>query len=142
MSRSENMSQIKSKDTKPELYIRKLLWNEGFRYRINYKKLPGKPDIFLSKYKTAIFINGCFWHMHENCKLSTFPKTNYEFWKSKLIENVERDKRNYRMLNSMGIKVIVIWGCEIKAMRKDKKLEEIKIDELIERIKDNMDSGK
>ena len=74
MTRSENMSRVKNKNTKPEVYLRKLLWHEGFRYRINYKKLPGSPDIYLPKYKTAIFVNGCFWHMHEGCKLSTIQK--------------------------------------------------------------------
>ncbi|HHW94484.1 MAG TPA: DNA mismatch endonuclease Vsr [Mogibacterium sp.] len=119
MSRSENMSRVKSKNTKPEVYLRKLLWHEGFRYRINYKDLPGSPDIYIPKYKTAIFVNGCFWHMHEGCNLSTIPKTNYDFWKEKLERNVVRDKNNYRELEYMGIKVIVVWGCEIKDMEKN-----------------------
>jgi DNA mismatch endonuclease (patch repair protein) len=118
MTRSENMSRVKGKDTKPEVYLRKLLWHEGFRYRINYKDLPGSPDIYLPKYKTAIFINGCFWHMHEGCKLTSVPKTNYDFWKEKLEGNVERDKQSYKDLKDMGINVIVVWGCEIKEMLK------------------------
>lgn len=96
MTRSENMARVKSKNTKPEVYLRKLLWHEGLRYRINYKDLPGKPDIYLPSYKTAIFVNGCFWHMHDDCKLSTIPKTNSDFWKEKLEGNAERDKRNYK----------------------------------------------
>ena len=119
MTRSENMARVKSKNTKPEIFLRKLLWHKGFRYRVNYKNLPGSPDIYFPKYKTAIFVNGCFWHMHENCKYSSIPKSNYEFWKNKLEGNVERDKKNYAQLESMGIKVIVVWGCEIKQMMKD-----------------------
>lgn len=79
MTRSENMARVKSKNTKPEIFLRKLLWHKGFRYRVNYKNLPGSPDIYFPKYKTAIFANGCFWHMHENCKYSSIPKSNYEF---------------------------------------------------------------
>lgn len=119
MTRSENMARVKSANTKPEIFLRKLLWHKGFRYRVNYSKLPGKPDIFIPKYNTAIFVNGCFWHMHENCRLSSIPKNNYDFWKNKLEGNVERDKKNYKELENMGIKVIVVWGCEIKEMMKD-----------------------
>ena len=95
MTRSQNMARVKSKNTKPEVFLRKLLWHKGFRYRVNYKKLPGSPDIYLPKYKTAIFVNGCFWHMHENGKYSSIPKSNFDFWKDKLEGNVERDKKNY-----------------------------------------------
>lgn len=119
MTRSENMARVKSVNTKPEIFLRKLLWHKGFRYRVNYSKLPGKPDIFIPKYNTAIFVNGCFWHMHENCKLSSIPKSNYDFWKNKLEGNVERDKKNYKELENMGIKVIVVWGCEIKQIMKN-----------------------
>lgn len=119
MTRSENMARVKSKNTKPEIFLRKLLWHKGFRYRLNYKDLPGSPDLYIPKYRVAIFVNGCFWHMHENCRYSSIPKSNYEFWKNKLEGNVERDKKNYAQLESMGIKVIVVWGCEIKQMMKD-----------------------
>ena len=119
MTRSQNMARVKSKNTKPEVLLRKLLWHKGFRYRLNYKELPGSPDLYIPKYKVAIFVNGCFWHMHENCRYSSIPKSNYEFWKNKLEGNVERDKKNYAQLESMGIKVIVVWGCEIKRMMKD-----------------------
>lgn len=122
MTRSENMSRVKSKKTKPEIFLRKLLWHKGFRYRLNYKELPGSPDLYIPKYRVAIFVNGCFWHMHENCKYSSIPKSNYEFWKNKLEGNVERDKQNYIKLESMGIKVIVVWGCEIKQMMKDESV--------------------
>lgn len=131
MTRSENMARVKSKDTKPEIFLRKKLWHEGFRYRINYKKLPGKPDIYIPKYKTAIFINGCFWHMHENCKYSSIPKNNHEFWKKKLTGNVKRDRDNYKKLEDMGIKVIVVWGCEIKKMEKDNSMLRQIVDQIV-----------
>lgn len=142
MTRSENMARVKNKDTKPEVYLRKLLWHEGFRYRINYKDLPGKPDIYLSKYKTVIFVNGCFWHMHEGCKLSAIPKTNHDFWKDKLEGNTERDKKNYKELEDMGKNVIVVWGCEIKKMLKSKESEGKKIKEIILSINDNARGAK
>jgi len=134
MTRSENMSRVKSKNTKPEVYLRKLLWHRGFRYRLNYKNLPRSPDIYIPKYKVVIFVNGCFWHMHENCKYASIPKNNHDFWKSKLEGNVQRDKQNYIKLESMGINVIVVWGCEIKQMMKDKIIEKEKTDYLANSI--------
>ena len=104
MTRSENMARVKSKNTKPEIFLRKLLWHKGLRYRVNYKNLLGSPDIYLPKYNTVIFVNGCFGHMHENCKYSSIPKSNYEFWKNKLEGNVKRDKKNYAQLESMALK--------------------------------------
>ena len=91
LTRSQNMARIKSKNTKLEIYIRKLLFKMGYRYRINYSILPGTPDIYILKYKTAIFVNGCFWHRHENCKIATFPHTNEKIWEKKFTRNVERD---------------------------------------------------
>lgn len=112
--RSYNMSQIKSKDTKPEEKVRKYLFSRGFRYRKNDKRLPGKPDIVLPKYKTVIFVNGCFWHKHEGCKYFVMPKSNIEYWETKIENNVERDKRNLSKLNEMGWKTIIVWECELK----------------------------
>ena len=113
--RSYNMSRIGSKNTKPEEKVRKYLFSRGFRYRKNDVRLPGKPDIVLPKYKTVIFVNGCFWHKHEGCKYFVWPKNNAEFWKSKIETNVERDQRQKAALQSQGWKVIVIWECELKS---------------------------
>ncbi|NLK14468.1 MAG: DNA mismatch endonuclease Vsr [Bacteroidales bacterium] len=138
MTRSETMARIKGKNTKPEVYLRKLLWHEGFRYRIHHKALPGSPDIYLAKYKTAIFVNGCFWHMHENCKHSTIPKTNQNFWKEKFARNVARDCRNHKALLDMGINVIVVWGCEIEEMRKVEQYKEDMLSFIKESIMGNL----
>ena len=111
--RSLNMSHIRSTNTKPEETVRKYLFSKGFRYRKNDKRLPGKPDIVLPKYKTVVFINGCFWHMH-NCSRSRLPKSNLEYWKPKILRNVERDQNNYQKLIDAGWKVIIVWECELK----------------------------
>ena len=112
--RSYNMSQIHGKDTKPEELVRKYLFAQGFRYRKNDSRLPGKPDIVLPKYRTAIFVNGCFWHKHEGCKYFVWPQNNAEFWREKILSNVERDQRNYKQLHQMGWNTIVVWECELK----------------------------
>lgn len=113
-TRSYNMSQIKGKDTKPERLVRSTLHKMGFRFRLHRKDLPGKPDLVLPKYNTVIFVNGCFWHRHEDCKEGGLPKTNTDFWEKKLNGNIERDKRNYRLLKGIGWDVMIIWECEIK----------------------------
>jgi len=117
--RHYNMSRIHSKNTKPEIIVRKWLWLNGYRYRLHKKDLPGKPDIVLTKYKSVIFVNGCFWHMH-NCKYGSKPKTNRGFWNKKLNDNVKRDKKNVKVLRSIGWRVLIIWECEI--MKWDSKL--------------------
>ena len=111
--RSMNMSRIRSTNSKPEEIVRKYLFSKGFRYRKNVKKLPGCPDIVLSKYKTVIFVNGCFWHKHD-CPRFVWPSSNQEYWKPKILRNVERDKNNCRELSSKGWNVITIWECELK----------------------------
>ncbi len=111
--RSLNMSHIKGKNTSLEILVRKKLFADGFRYKINDSSLPGKPDIVLPKYHTVIFVNGCFWHRH-NCKLATIPKTNTEYWINKFKKNEENDEKNYRLLRNYGWHVIVVWECEIK----------------------------
>lgn len=108
------MSMIKGKDTKPEMIVRKYLHRKGFRYRVNYPELPGKPDIVLPKHKVIIFINGCFWHGHKNCKYFVIPKTRTEWWLNKIEKTRERDLQNIRMLTESGWKVKVIWECELK----------------------------
>lgn len=108
-----NMSRIRSTNSKPEEIVRKYLFSKGFRYRKNVKKLPGCPDIVLPKYKTVIFVNGCFWHKHD-CPRFVWPSSNQEYWKPKILRNVERDKNNCRELSSKGWNVITIWECELK----------------------------
>ena len=112
--RSYVMSRVKSKNTKPELLVRLYLFSKGLRYRLHKKDLPGKPDIVLAKYKTVIFINGCFWHGHENCQFFKIPQTNTNFWKDKIARNVDRESRNVKSLQERGWKVIIVWGCELK----------------------------
>lgn len=112
--RSYNMSQIRGKNTKPEELVRKYLFSQGFRYRKNDPRLPGKPDIVLPKYKTVIFVNGCFWHGHEGCRYFVWPKNNAEFWKNKISGNIYRDQKNYNFLVELGWKVLIVWECELK----------------------------
>ena len=112
--RSLNMSHIHGADTSLEIRVRKDLFKRGFRFRKNVKKLPGKPDLFLKKYNTAIFVNGCYWHRHKNCKYASVPKTNVEFWNSKFDRNVVNDKRVIRELRKKGYHVITIWECKLK----------------------------
>lgn len=112
--RSWNMSRIKDRNTGIEVSVRKYLFSKGFRYRKNYNVLPGKPDIVLPKYKTVIFVNGCFWHMHYGCGRGHLPKSNVEYWKVKLERNVKNDAIHIHQLQDMGWKVIILWECELK----------------------------
>ena len=113
-TRSYNMSRIKNSDTKPEEIVRKYLFSQGFRYRKNDKRLPGTPDIVLPKYRTVIFINGCFWHKHEGCKYFVWPKSNVAFWKKKIKDTVERDRKKTMELKNLGWHVIVVWECQLR----------------------------
>ncbi len=121
--RSYNMSRIKSKDTKPEMLVRKFLHAHGFRYRLHDKKLPGKPDIVLPKYKTVIFVHGCFWHGHEGCKYATIPKTRTEWWKNKIGRNFKLDKINSNKLKKTGWKVMTIFQCNLVNKKIERTLQ-------------------
>lgn len=136
--RHANMAAIHSKDTKPEMIVRHGLWNRGFRYRLNYKRLPGHPDLVLRKYRTCIFINGCFWHGHGvtmsavkslemivNSECCRIPKTNREFWVNKIRRNKERDKEEQHQLATMGWHCITIWECELKPKKREETLDSI-----------------
>jgi len=113
-TRSYNMSRIKSKDTKPELLVRKFLHKNGFRYRLHVKDMPGKPDIVLPKYKTVIFIHGCFWHGHEGCRYYVVPKTRTEWWLNKIQGNSANDIKTEMLLKTAGWRIIKLWECELK----------------------------
>lgn len=120
--RSYNMSRIKGKNTKPEIMVRKFLFSRGFRYRLHKKDLPGKPDIVLKKYKTAIFINGCFWHGHVGCKYYVLPKTRTDWWMNKINLNKEKDDRDIKSLGKAGWHVITVWECQLKKNKKEETL--------------------
>lgn len=126
--RNMNMSHIRSKNSKPEELVRKYLFSKGFRYRKNVKTLPGCPDIVLPKYKTVIFVNGCFWHKHD-CPRFVWPSTNEEYWRPKIMGNVERDKRNLAELQQLGWTVLTVWECELK-----KKVIDATLDQLEKRL--------
>ena len=148
--RSKNMAAIRSKDTNPEMIVRRELWKRGFRYRLNHKRLPGHPDLVLRKYRTCIFVNGCFWHGHgvalpqiadvrskmegegtncllplESSKCCKIPKTNREFWEAKIRRNKERDKEEQKKLATMGWHCITVWECELKPSKREETLESI-----------------
>ena len=112
--RHRNMAAIRSVSTKPELKLRRELWHHGFRYRVNDKCLPGRPDIVLPKYRTVVFVHGCFWHGHKDCKYYTVPKTNIEFWVAKVSRNQERDQEVWRKLEAKGWSVVIVWECQLK----------------------------
>ena len=126
--RSWNMSRIKNRDTKPELIVRSLLHRMGYRFRLHRKDLPGKPDIVLPKYKTVIFVHGCFWHRHKDCSFAYIPKSRLDFWKAKFTATQKRDARALKELQCMGWNVLIVWECELKyvsqiAQRLDESLQ-------------------
>jgi DNA mismatch endonuclease (patch repair protein) len=123
--RSWTMSQVKSRDTKPELIVRRFLHSRGFRYRLHDRMLPGKPDVKLSKYNTLIFINGCFWHGHKTCSSYSGPKTNKAFWSNKILANQRRDVKNNFKAKQLGWNIITIWECELRSGVKEKTLNEL-----------------
>ena len=108
------MAAIRGKDTAPEIAVRRFLHAQGFRYSLHNKKLAGKPDIVLTKYNTVVFVNGCYWHRHKDCRYASLPKSNVSFWKKKFSENVQRDADNHKMLESDGWRVLIVWECEVK----------------------------
>ena len=119
--RSRNMAAIRSKDTKPEIYFRKLLFAQGYRYSLNSKKIPGHPDIYLRKYNTAIFIHGCFWHRHSGCKYAYMPKSRVEFWQKKFEANVKRDYIVRMELRDKGIKCLIVWECTVRRIKRNQE---------------------
>ena len=122
--RSMNMSHIRSTNSKPEEIVRKYLFSQGFRYRKNVRGLPGTPDIVLAKYKTVIFVNGCFWHKHD-CPRFVWPSSHQDYWEPKLQHNVERDKKNIEELNALGWTVIIVWECELKKKVREERLKRL-----------------
>jgi len=130
------MSRIRSKDTKPEIIVRKFLHKNGFRFRIHAKTLPGKPDIVLKKYKTVIFVHGCFWHAHENCKDFKLPKSNQEYWLQKILKNLMKDKEFVENIKLIGWEVIIAWECEI--LKKDNQV----LDQIKQRLLSNISGNK
>lgn len=135
--RSKNMSAIKNKDTKPEVFIRKLLFAQGFRYRKNVNYVPGHPDIYLAKYKTAIFVHGCFWHRHQNCKIAYMPKSNLDFWSKKFDANVARDTAVKSELAENGYRQLIIWECTVRQMKRSEEAKKHKVKEIEDFLRGN-----
>lgn len=135
--RSWNMSQIRSKDTKPEVAVRSILHRNGFRFRLHSRVLPGRPDIVLRRFRSVVFVHGCFWHRHKGCSNSTLPSTNRSAWRKKFEQNVDRDRRNITALRELGWRVFVVWECEVpggrSASRMLKELTELQEAESLSR---------
>lgn len=133
--RSWNMSRVTGKNTRPEIHLRSILHKKGFRFRLHDKKLPGKPDVVLPKYRTVIFVNGCFWHRHQKCQYARTPDSRQDFWLKKFERTVQRDHKNQKMLIELGWRVLVVWECE---MKKDSAAVVSNISsQLLERIRGN-----
>lgn len=130
--RSKNMAAIRSRDTKPEIYFRKLLFAEGYRYSLNSKNLPGHPDMYLKKYNTAVFINGCFWHRHHDCQYAYMPKTRVEFWQKKFDTNKNRDIRVQKELSEKKIKCLIVWECTVKRMARSPEVRDAVLKEAVD----------
>ncbi|MBR2282131.1 MAG: DNA mismatch endonuclease Vsr [Spirochaetales bacterium] len=125
--RHYTMSRIRGKDTKPEILVRQFLFSEGFRFRKNDKRYPGHPDIVLPKYRTVVFVNGCFWHGHEGCRFYTVPKSNTDFWVSKIRRNQERDREDRKELEEKGWNVITVWECQLEKQVREQTLKELSL---------------
>lgn len=123
--RSKTMRAIRSSGTRPELIVRKYLWAHGFRYRLNDARLPGRPDLVLRKYRTCVFVNGCFWHGHAGCRYFTMPKTNTDFWQKKITRNRERDRLELARLAGMGWHTVTVWECELKPKKRESTLRSL-----------------
>lgn len=134
--RSLNISAIKSRDTKPEIYLRKLLYHQGVRYRKNYSGVFGHPDIYLPKYKVAIFIHGCYWHRHSGCRYAYMPKSRVEFWQKKFDDNVRRDQLVRETLKSQKTRCLVVWECTITKMQKDSEFEKKQLNLISRQIRE------
>jgi DNA mismatch endonuclease, patch repair protein len=132
--RSRNMAKIRAKNTKPEMFIRSALHRLNFRYRINYKDIKGHPDLYFTKRKVAIFIHGCYWHRHEDCKFAYIPKTNTDFWNAKFSSNKERDRDVMNSLNSEGIRTLIIWECSVDKMIKDTAMRNYLLSRIVDFI--------
>jgi DNA mismatch endonuclease (patch repair protein) len=136
-ARSRNMAKIRSKNTKPEMYIRSLLYAQGLRYRVNYKEVPGTPDLYFIRPKVAIFVNGCFWHRHEGCKYAYVPKSNVEFWKDKFEKNILHDNKVKKDLCNHCIRELIVWECTIERMKKDNIYNEKMLARIMKFMDDN-----
>lgn len=128
--RSKNMSAIRSKDTKPEIILRKMLFSHGYRYRVHSNNIPGHPDLWLKKYNTAVFVNGCFWHRHQGCKYAYTPKSRIDFWNRKFEQNINRDRIVKKELEDSGIRCLIVWECSIEKTMKKEGNQEPLIDEI------------
>lgn len=135
--RSENMAKIRSKNTKPELLIRSLLHKHGLRFRVNYKEVVGKPDLYFTKKRVAVFVHGCYWHRHKDCKIAYTPKSNLDFWQRKFDSNVQRDSVVRTALLSEGIRILVIWECTVKRMTRSTEESERIIEAAVSYITGN-----
>ena len=129
--RSRNMAAIKGKDTKPEVYLRKLLFSKGYRYRKNCPQIIGHPDIWLAKFRTAIFVHGCYWHRHPGCRFAYTPKSNVVFWSQKFEDNISRDNTVKEKLLHERIKCVIVWECTVKQMQKDSNMADISLSRII-----------
>lgn len=129
--RSRNMAAIKGRNTEPEIYFRKLLFSRGLRYRLNVSGIPGHPDLYLARYRMAVFVNGCFWHRHQGCRYAYMPKSNIEFWSEKFQKNEVRDNRIREQLCEQGYRQLTIWECTLRKMKKNGETEKMIIDEVV-----------